>query len=154
MNQSIQRKVNTVDKQAILSFKTSTDLHNSIKKLKDKKPSSSTSAHNFHVSHKASDYIKEAKIERLNAENMQSKFTIESEVVSLPNRLVVESLPRTQELLKKQRESRRERHIKAMNEYEKVQEFLAKKIADDYDAIKKEISDFFKASDKGNFFGS
>ena len=80
---------------------------------------------------------------------MQSKFTIESEVVSLPNRLMVESLPRTQELLKKQRESRRERHIKAMNEYEKVQEFLEKKTADDYNAIKQEISDFFKASDKG-----
>jgi len=51
-------------------------------------------------------------------------------------------------MIKKQRESRREKHIKTLNDFEKWTESLAKDAIDNYAEIKEDIEGYFVQNDK------
>jgi len=51
-------------------------------------------------------------------------------------------------MIKKQRESRREKHIKTLNDFEKWTESLAKDAIDNYAEIKEDIEGYFVQHDK------
>ena len=53
-----------------------------------------------------------------------------------------------QDLISRQRESRRDRHIQQYNEFEKWVERLNKNLDEAYKDIKKDVIDFFENSDK------
>ena len=53
-----------------------------------------------------------------------------------------------QDLIARQRESRRDRHIQQYKEFEKWVERLNKNLDEAYKDIKKEVVDFFENSDK------
>lgn len=75
-------------------------------------------------------------------------ITIASEVIALSNYSKPFTHPRTQEMIAKQKESRRDRHIKTLNDFEKWTESLAHDAAESYIDIKHDIAKYFEDQDK------
>ena len=138
-----QRLSESSDKVTMLQFKATTDLHNSLMKERKKSDSSRVFVNT------GKELLKQARIEKMNERlNPIKDITIESEVIALSNYAKPFTHPRTQEMIKKQRESRREKHIKTLNDFEKWTESLAKDAIDNYAEIKEDIEGYFVQHDK------
>ncbi|EGR27437.1 hypothetical protein IMG5_196200 [Ichthyophthirius multifiliis] len=75
-------------------------------------------------------------------------MTIESEIIALSNYGNPITNERTQKLIEQQRENRREKHLKTLNDFEKWIESLEKDVLLNYKEIKNDIDNYFIINDK------
>lgn len=73
----------------------------------------------------------------------------EAEVRALENHVKLENNPRTEEMIRKQRDSRRQRHIQTLNEFERITDELESNVQVHYQTIKQDITVFLKQSEAG-----
>ncbi|KAL4438837.1 hypothetical protein ABPG74_016557 [Tetrahymena malaccensis] len=138
-----QRQSQNLDKLTMMQFKATTDLHSQL--VKERKKIDSTRV----FVNTGKELLKQARIEKMNEKlNPIKDMTIESEVIALSNFSKPFTHPRTQEMIQKQRESRRDRHIKTLNDFEKWTESLSNDVVDSYTEIKHDIEDYFIQHDK------
>lgn len=76
-----------------------------------------------------------------------NEFSIESEIRALSNYQKPVYNPKTEEMIKKQRESRRDRHIKTLVDYENWVENLNLDIEEGYKEIKDEVVEYIRYND-------
>lgn len=93
------------------------------------------------------ELIKQAHIEKQLQNTYKTQISLESEVVALSNYQKPPVREQTRELIAKQKESRRDRHIKATKEFEKWVERLTKNIDEAYKDIRQDVIGFFEESD-------
>jgi len=147
-NKTTQKQLTEIDKQLLLGFKTTSNLHRSLASgFPKKKP---THPALLFSNGKTKEYLEQARQEQaIKAKDNTSKekFLLESDVKSLSSNPKMESNPRTESMIARQKESRRKRHITFLNEFEKVIETLYKTTETNCKGIKQEIEIFFQQSD-------
>lgn len=95
------------------------------------------------------ELVKQARIEKANEKlNPTKDISVESEVIALSNYGKPFTHTRTQEMIAKQKESRRDRHIKTLNDFGKWTESLSKDVIESYADIKFDIERAFEQQDK------
>lgn len=147
-NKTTQKQLTEIDKQLLLGFKTTSNLHRCLTTGFQKK----TPVHPalLFSNGKTKEYLEQARQElsiKAKDHTSKEKFLLENDVKSLSSNLKLESNPRTQAMIAKQKESRRKRHIDFLNEFEKVMETLYKTTESNCRGIKQEIEIFFQQSD-------
>ena len=148
-NKTTQKQLTEIDKQLLLGFKTTSNLHRSLASGFPKNPTSTHPALLF-SNGKTKEYLEQARLElSIKAKDTSSKekFVLESDVKSLSSHLKMESNERTETMIARQKESRRKRHIDFLNEFEVVIETLYKTTENNCKGIKNEIELFFQQSD-------
>lgn len=144
-----QKQLTEIDKKLLLGFRTTSNLSNSLQAKVSKKPSLHPAL--LFSSTKTKEYLEQAHKElSMKARDpiSQEKFFLENEVKSLTSQPKPQSNARTQEMIAKQKESRRQRHIAAVNEFENVIETLLRTTDSNCEGIKQEINSFFEQSGK------
>lgn len=147
-NKTTQKQLTEIDKKLLLGFKTSSNLHRSLTNNFPKKSPIHPAL--LFSNGKTKEYLEQARQElSIKAKDTTSKekFLIESDVKSLSSNPKMESNPRTQSMIARQKENRRKRHIDFLNEFENVIETLYATTATNCKGIKDEIQLFFQQSD-------
>ena len=149
-NKTTQKQLTEIDKHLLLGFKTTSNLHRSLTSNFPKKPSSHTNPTLLFSNGKTKEYLEQARKElsiKARDTSSKEKFLLESDVKSLSSHPKLESNPRTEEMIAKQKQSRRKRHIDFLIEFEIVIEALYKSTDSNCKGIKVEIEFFFQQSD-------
>ncbi|KRX00538.1 hypothetical protein PPERSA_04559 [Pseudocohnilembus persalinus] len=143
-----QKQVTNVDKKLINQFNATKGLtsqlkQNRAKNTEEKRPTLFASV--------GKELLKQAQQEKqdekLHPKHSGSQMNIESEVRALSNFQKPNFNPKVEEMVKKQRYSRRERHIKVTDDFENWVQKLNADLDDGYKGIKSDVVDYFKLSD-------
>lgn len=146
-NKTSQKQLTEIDRKLLLGFKTTSNLSQSLQNQPGKKPGVHPAL--LFSSTKTKEYLQQAHKElamKAHDPVSKEKFLMESDVKSLISQPKPQSNPRTQEMIAKQKESRRQRHIAFVNEFEKVIETLQRTTDGNCEGIKQEINNFFEQS--------
>ncbi|KAM3127171.1 hypothetical protein pb186bvf_020726 [Paramecium bursaria] len=146
---SAQRQL---EEHAGTQFKASSQLHAALTRDYKRNDNSSISRAPINQT-SGKEFVKQAQLEK---SIQQVQHQLASEVASLPKRLKPEFREQTRVLVETQKESRRDRHIKLQNEFERWVNRLTKNIDEAYKDIKRDIFEFFENSDKeiNNYYDS
>lgn len=149
--QNTQRQLTEIDRRLLRGFKTTSSLSASLSK-----PTKTKTMSPFLLlsgGEKVKKYIEDAEIEKKTKISKRSEvdLIIENEVKTLGSVKVGEPCLRTEEMIRKQKESRRKRHIDFLKDFEKVVETMEKGGEENEKKVTIEIEAFFRNSDKGKF---
>lgn len=148
--QSTQKQLTEIDRRLLQGFKTTSNLSASL----SKPPKTKTMSPFLLLSggEKVKKYVEEAEIEKKSkiSKINEVNLNIENEVKTLGRVKVGEPCLRTEEMIRKQKESRRKRHIDFLKDFEKVVENMEKGGEENEKKVTVEIEAFFRNSDKGN----
>lgn len=146
MKKTTQHQLTEIDRHLLQGFRTTSHLHSSLSRALPK-PKQIPPALLFSAA-KTQSYLKEAEKE-LKGKNTRTNFNIESEVKSLTSHPKIQIIERTALMIEKQKESRRQRHIAFLKEFEKIEETMEKSGELTVKKIQDEVELFFNNSSKG-----
>ncbi|CAD8079070.1 unnamed protein product [Paramecium primaurelia] len=124
-------------------FKASSQLHAAL--LSEYKRPENSSMPKVSLISTGKDAVRQARLEK---EVQKFEYTLQSEVASLPKHPAPVYREQTKLLIERQKDTRREKHLKFCDEFEKWVNRLNKNLEEAYKDIKRDITDFFSESDQ------
>ncbi|CAK83011.1 unnamed protein product (macronuclear) [Paramecium tetraurelia] len=133
-----------LEEQPVCSqFKASSQLHAAL--LNEYKRPENSSMPKVTLTSTGKEAVRQARLEK---EVQKFEYTLQSEVASLPKHPAPIFREETKLLIERQKDNRREKHLKFCDEFEKWVNRLNKNLEEAYKDIKRDITDFFSESDQ------